>query len=739
MVDMAISQEMVRMLSDHKADVRKKGAAEVQSKVEELRRAKNGNAVHELIRTVRARFLKQADAWELRKGGLLAVSAIAIGLGSAGITDFVAELVEAPLELFNDSDTAIKYHAAECLYNVARVARGLLLAQFGDIFGGICRLKCNTDRRVLNASDTLDVILRNIATESTAFSAESFVKTVGMHIQRTEPRIRQHVLSWLLLLDSVPEISLLQHLPRFLGGVFAMLADPDAKISGLAKKVLDTYLRRLRECAAAAPDDRLTIVSEQDVEWGDVMSMAIDACAEVATRSNALTWIIDILTLAGSRMIPYIPRILKVMLSCVADDQEAIRRKASQAVENLASLFLSTPATDEAIKAVLAGMLETLTQALRHPEEAKRCALECMLMVLDRHPELISEWNPKLFPNILSLLTSSDEVVELALEVLAMTTRDNSTEFRDFLTRLVSLLQGEGYTHMSRAGHIIRTLAKITPSGVLFSDLSDILSRVSDVGFVSSLVTNINMILLTSPELLPLRNILKRALHDPDAKALFEKLYSCWSYNPVSLLGLCLLARAYEHAYTLVQAFGEMEMTVGMLLEIDKLIQMIESPVFTYLRLALLEPEDNPYLVKTLFGILMLLPQSPAFHDLHKRLKSVNTVCSLKPMTAHVDPAPVKRKSVNDTRPRSPHSKSSVRDALPLDWHRMLSHFRQVEAQKEAYAKVGFRCVAPDDSGRRMQDSAMGAKPPLVPSAAEPKEQQDLDTLSVVRTETEDC
>jgi hypothetical protein len=33
----------------------------------------------------------------------------------------------------------------------------------------------------------------------------------------------------------------------------------------------------------------------------------------------------------------------------------------------------------------------------------------------------------------------------------------------------------------------------------------------------------------------------------------------------------------------------------------------------------LLEPEHHPHLLKTLGGILMLLPQSPAFHTLQVR------------------------------------------------------------------------------------------------------------------------
>lgn len=79
-----------------------------------------------------------------------------------------------------------------------------------------------------------------------------------------------------------------------------------------------------------------------------------------------------------------------------------------------------------------------------------------------------------------------------------------------------------------------------------------------------------------------------------------------------------------------------------MLVQIDKLVQLIESPVFTCMfrlpqsslailsllvdiRLQLLEPERYPHLFKCLYGLLMLLPQSSAFVSLRNRLNAVNS------------------------------------------------------------------------------------------------------------------
>jgi len=192
------------------------------------------------------------------------------------------------------------------------------------------------------------------------------------------------------------------------------------------------------------------------------------------------------------------------------------------------------------------------------------------------------------------------------------------------------------------------------------------------------------MILITSPELADFRRRLKtldtrvsfviqvcnfnsNSLQQ-DGQALFVTLYRSWCHNAVSVFSLCLLAQAYEHASNLLGILfvtlflvcpfwhssmysAELEITVALLVQIDKLVQLIESPVFTCehllkpfhftcspvtdLRLQLLEPDRNPYLFKCLYGLLMLLPQSTAFVALRNRLNAVNSSGFL-----HIAPKP---------------------------------------------------------------------------------------------------
>lgn len=65
-------------------------------------------------------------------------------------------------------------------------------------------------------------------------------------------------------------------------------------------------------------------------------------------------------------------------------------------------------------------------------------------------------------------------------------------------------------------------------------------------------------------------------------------------------------------------------MTVDYLEEIDKLIQLIESPIFASLRLTLVSKNaDSQNLQNALYGLLMLIPQTKQFDLLKNRLQCI--------------------------------------------------------------------------------------------------------------------
>jgi len=84
-----------------------------------------------------------------------------------------------------------------------------------------------------------------------------------------------------------------------------------------------------------------------------------------------------------------------------------------------------------------------------------------------------------------------------------------------------------------------------------------------------------------------------------------------------------------------VASFADVPVTVDLLVQLDQLVQLLETPVFTYLRLQLLEPNQYAALLKTLHGVLLLLPvQSSAWVTLSSRLQCVPTLHQLQSISS---------------------------------------------------------------------------------------------------------
>jgi vacuole morphology and inheritance protein 14 len=190
----------------------------------------------------------------------------------------------------------------------------------------------------------------------------------------------------------------------------------------------------------------------------------------------------------------------------------------------------------------------------------------------------------------------------------------------------------------------------------------------------------LNLILITAPETIEMRRRLKN-IETRDGFSLFSCLYRSWCHNPIACFSLCLLAQAYEHASLLMTVIGELEITVSMLVQTDKLVQLLESPVFTSLRLQLLEPDKYPHLYKCLYGILMVLPQSSAFATLRNRLACLGNVAALPSWS---QPSSLSAAASASSPTGNKQRKSlDVMAIPPSKWSEFLVHFKGIQGRHE--------------------------------------------------------
>ena len=209
-----------------------------------------------------------------------------------------------------------------------------------------------------------------------------------------------------------------------------------------------------------------------------------------------------------------------------------------------------------------------------------------------------------------------------------------STKNGDYSTKVMSQLIERFYIIRAqpkfddKIKQVIQELCNSISSEKVFMEFAGKLENHPDLIFCQELIERLTLVIAASPYYKTLRGILMGKVKPEYAKTkeqLFFSLFKTWSYNPISTLTLCLLSRNYELAYRLIPRFTQIEMDTPKLIALGSLVQLIESPGFINLRIELTrQDQQTKYLLKTLQGILMLLPLSKSFQSLKKRLQCIN-------------------------------------------------------------------------------------------------------------------
>ncbi|XP_030637789.1 protein VAC14 homolog [Chanos chanos] len=751
-----LTPNIVRALNDKLYEKRKVAALEIEKLVREFVAQNNSTQIRHVIQILATEFALSQHPHS-RKGGLIGLAACSIALGKdSGL--YLKELIEPVLTCFNDSDSRLRYYACEALYNIVKVARGAVLPHFNVLFDGLSKLAADPDPNVKSGSELLDRLLKDIVTESNKFDLVAFVPLLRERIYSNNQYARQFIISWILVLESVPDINLLDYLPEILDGLFQILGDSSKEIRRMCEVVLGEFLKEIKKTPSSVKFAEMANILVIHCQVSDESKLTNDLI-----QLTAMTWMREFIQLAGRVVLPYSSGILTAVLPCLSYDDRKKSTKEAASACNHSLMKLVTPEDDDEEETQSNGTPpkedvpsktpEDVNNALNASQESVGFSnisfftpsssdrshvtldLDGIVQVLDRHlhdsstgmmtriavlkwlyhlyiktPRKMFRHTDSLFPMLLKTLSDeSDEVILKDLEVLAEiasspsgqkdstgscenmdgkselhvnevtkvgqqlvagskaadsspSTPSMNSYFYKFMINLLKRFSQERKLLEMRGAFIIRQLCLLLHAENIFHSMADILLKEEDLKFASTMVQTLNTILLTSAELFQLRNQLKD-LHTQESCTLFCCLYRSWCHNPVATVSLCFLTQNYRHAYDLIQKFGDLEVTVDFLMEVDKLVQLIESPIFTYLRLQLLDVENNPYLIKALYGLLMLLPQSQAFQLLSHRLRCV--------------PNPELMRTVADSKPLG-----GVRPTQAhVDYNELLQHFDRVQSK----------------------------------------------------------
>lgn len=83
----------------------------------------------------------------------------------------------------------------------------------------------------------------------TAFSLARFIPLLTERIHVINPFTRTFLVSWITLLDSIPDLELVFYLPAFLGGLFKFLSDPNKDVHVATQVALDRFLAEIGRIA----------------------------------------------------------------------------------------------------------------------------------------------------------------------------------------------------------------------------------------------------------------------------------------------------------------------------------------------------------------------------------------------------------------------------------------------------------------------------------------------------------
>jgi vacuole morphology and inheritance protein 14 len=141
------------------------------------------------------------------------------------------------------------------------------------------QLAADSELSVKNGAELLDRLIKDIVSESaasyvsvwqisekqpdanvandetipteqhTAFSLSRFIPLLSERITVLNPFTRMFLVSWITLLDSIPDLELVTYLPDFLGGLFNFLSDSNQDVHTATQVALDKFLAEIKKIA----------------------------------------------------------------------------------------------------------------------------------------------------------------------------------------------------------------------------------------------------------------------------------------------------------------------------------------------------------------------------------------------------------------------------------------------------------------------------------------------------------
>ena len=373
------------------------------------------------------------------------------------------------------------------------------------------------------------------------------------------------------------------------------------------------------------------------------------------------------------------PSIVSVLLPLIAEDDTQLAGCAVGVNETVLKFVDALPA--EKVQPFLSEYLDVAVRAI-DTDSARHCrttGFGWLSMLYAKFGEALLPAAGRVFPPLLKSLADQSDAILTAAARLGAALSASDVFFEREMAALAQLFLTDASYMRDRAAKIVRLLCTFNDAERIFMHLGRILVALrADTERTAETVQILNILLLSMDE----TRAVRRTLAEHASAPLFETLHRAWAYSPSSLFSLCLLSRSYTHAAAIVESFAEVDVTLPFLLELDQIVQLFESPAFVQQRMQLLRPQQYPDLVRAMYGLLMVLPQSHAYTLLKSRLGCATKFARFQALQP------------SDAADASPAAAASPEpDGYAPDYALLLDNFRQLQRTRAANVSAGARRI----------------------------------------------
>ena len=277
-----ISAAVLVSLAHKRYERRRLAAMEIEKVVRTLSGQDDYDSVRAILLLLSDDYVRSTNE-DARKGGAVALAACAIGLKKAndgggvggggsnnnilppsastsaggdtveythGVVAECRDLILASVvHACQDHSQRVRYYATESLFNVTKVMPSLAVRHFFILFEILRSLYADVDLDVRSGAELLDKKLKEVivgAINSGSFSADACVPVFARFVYMRNKPTKQLTLTWLREFgEKLVGAPILEFLHLFLGGIFAMVADPTTMIRQLALEFLQSVLPKL--------------------------------------------------------------------------------------------------------------------------------------------------------------------------------------------------------------------------------------------------------------------------------------------------------------------------------------------------------------------------------------------------------------------------------------------------------------------------------------------------------------